>query len=263
MSARVCNPVSLTEIAKLRSPVVIRRQMSAGSSLARVKRDLFGPVDKQESKKFIDRQLAAQSAALSQKWGFDFAAGKPLLNHDQYKWERVPPTSAPACFVEMVTLTRTAHLVPQSSTSAEDLLDQRAERENGSLYRHHQSSPIIGSSPASVSGSDSDSDCSFGSAVRTYPLALQSEAIASVTTASTTTGKSPSSAGATINRAKLQPRITDFLKERKRLSTGSPKPTAAKKARQMLMPSSSASSSNMSLASPSNAAAQPQQQQDH
>lgn len=257
MSARVCNPVALSEISKLRSPVVIRRPMSTGISMARVKRDLFGPVDKQESKNFIDRQLAAQSAALSQKWGFDFAAGKPLLNHDQYKWERVPPTSAPACFTEMVTLTRTAHLVPQSSTSAEDLLDQRAERENGSLFRLQLS---ISSPAAPVSESDSESDCSFET-VRTYPLVLQSETIASVTTASTTTGASPSSS-APVNRTKRQPRITDFLKERKRLSTGTPKPTVAKKARQMLMPSSASSSSSSSpLPSPSNAAAQ--QLQDH
>lgn len=254
MSARVCNPVALSEITKLRSPAVVRRPTMSGSSisLARVTRNLFGPVDKEEAKNFIDRQLAAQSDALSKKWGFDFAAGQPLQNHDQYKWERVPPTSAPACFAEMVTLTRAAHFLPQSATIAEDLLDQRAERENGTLYRHPLSSI---SSPASVSGSDSESDCSFET-VRTYPLVLRSETIASVTITATTTTSSSSSAStspspATINRAKRQQRITDFLKERKRLSTGTPKSTAAKKARQMLMPSS---------ASSSNATAQ---QQDH
>lgn len=51
MSARVCNPVALSEIAKLRSPAVVRKPMTNSISLARVKRDLFGPVDKQESKK--------------------------------------------------------------------------------------------------------------------------------------------------------------------------------------------------------------------
>lgn len=255
MSARVCNPVALSEIAKLRSPAVVRRPTMSSSSisLARVKRDLFGPVDKQEAKNFIDRQLAAQTDALSKKWGFDFASGQPLQNHDQYKWERVPPTSAPACFAEMVTLTRAAHFVPQSATIAEDLLDQRAERENGTLYRHPSSSIR---SPASVSGSDSESDCSFET-VRTYPLVLRSETIAPVTitatTSTSTASTSPSTA--TINRAKRQQRITDYLKERKRLSSGAPKSTAAKKARQMLMPSS-ASSSSMS----SNATAQ---QQDH
>lgn len=257
MSARVCNPVALSEIAKLRSPAVVRKPMTNSISLARVKRDLFGPVDKQESKNFIDRQLAAQNDALSKKWGFDFTAGEPLQNHEQYQWERVPPMSAPACFTGMVTLTRGAHRVPQSSTISEDLLDQRAERENASLYRH----PSSISSPASVSGSDSESDCSFET-VRTHPLVLRSETIVSINTASTTTITSSSTPSfpATVNRAKRQQRITDYLKERKRLSTGAPKSTAAKKARQMLLTSASPSAaSSISSSSSANATAQ----QDH
>lgn len=258
MSARVCNPVALSEIAKLRSPAVVRKPMTSSISLARVKRDLFGPVDKQESKNFIDRQLAAQNDVLSKKWGFDFTAGEPLQNHEQYQWERVPPTSAPACFSGMVTLTRVAHTLPQSATISEDLLDQRAERENGNLYRHHSS--MIISASTSVSGSDSESDCSFET-VRTYPLVLRSETIASTITAttatSTTSNSTTSPFPATANRAKRQQRITDYLKERKRLSTGAPKSTAAKKARQMLI--SSAPSSSMSSSpspSPSSATAQ-------
>lgn len=258
MSARVCNPVALSEIAKLRSPAVVRKPMTSSISLARVKRDLFGPVDKQESKNFIDRQLAAQNDVLSKKWGFDFTAGEPLQNHEQYQWERVPPTSAPACFSGMVTLTRVAHQLPQSATISEDLLDQRAERENGNLYRHHSS--MIISASTSVSGSDSESDCSFET-VRTYPLVLRSETIASTitaTTATSTTSSTTSPFPATANRAKRQQRITDYLKERKRLSTGAPKSTAAKKTRQMLI-SSAPSSSMSSTPSPSPSSATAQQ----
>lgn len=258
MSARVCNPMAMSELAKLRSPAVGRKPISNSISLARVKRDLFGPVDKQESKNFIDRELAAHNEVLSKKWGFDFGTGEPLKNHEQYQWERVPPTSAPACFTGMMTITRVAHVMPPNSTTSEDLLDQRAERENGNVY--HRS--ILGS-PASVSGSDSESDCSFNT-VRTYPLVLRSEtsaitAKAAVTT-SNTSSNSSSSFPASANRAKRQQRITDYLKERKRLSTSSPKSSAAKKARQMLTSSSSPSTSSMSSSA---AAAMPSAQQDH
>lgn len=235
MSARVCNPVVLSEIAKLRSPAMVRKPMSSSISLARVKRDLFGPVDKQETKNFIDQQLAAQNNALSKKWGFDFSAGEPLKHHDQYQWERVPPTSAPACFAGMVTLTRVAHVVAQSSTSSEDLLDQRAERENGNLYRT-PSTRSVGSS-ASVSGSDSESEISFETA-RTYPLVLRSDTIMTTASASSVSSNS-SSFPASANRAKRQQRITDYLKERKRLSTGAPKSIATKKARHMHLSSAS------------------------
>lgn len=263
MSARVCNPMAMTEIAKLRSAGVGRNPISNIISLARVKRNLFGPVDKQESKKFIDRELAAHNEALSKKWGFDFGTGQPLQKHEQFQWERVPPTSTPACFNGMMTITRVAHVVPPSSTSSEDLLDQRAERENGNVY--HRS--ILGS-PASVSGSDSESDCSFDT-VRTYPLVLRSEtsaitATAAVTISTATTATSSNSSSsfpASANRAKRQQRITDYLKERKRLSTSSPKSTVAKKARQML--ASSCSSSPSSATSSMSSSAMPSAQQNH
>lgn len=234
MSARVCYPEALSEFAKLRSPAVVRRPLSSSSSLARVKRDLFGPVDKQETKNFVDRQLAAQNEVLSKKWGFDFSAGEPLQQHDQYQWERVPPTLAPACFTGMVTLTRVAHVVSQGSTSSENLLDQRAERENGNVYHRTQT----------ISGSDSESDSSFET-VRTHPLVLRSDTIATSATASSVSSIT-SSFPAGANRAKRQPRITDFMPERKRSSTGAPKSSVpAKKARLILMPSASAAHSSV------------------
>lgn len=248
MSARVCNPMAMADIVKLRSPATIRKPTNS-ISVARVKRALFGPVDTQESKNFIERELAAQNKALSKKWGFDFGTGQPLQNHGQYQWERVPPTSAPTCFNGMLTITRGAHVMPPSSTASEDLLDQRAERENGNVYR-----PIL-VSPASVSGSDSESECSFET-VRTYPLVLRSETSAITARAAVITSNtsSRSSFPAVAIRAKRQQRITDFLKERKRLSTSSPKSTVAKKARQMkdgqTSPSSSSMSSSVTAAMP-------------
>lgn len=54
MSAKVYNPMILSEISTLRSPAIGRRPAptsAARITAARVKRDLFGPVDKEDSKK--------------------------------------------------------------------------------------------------------------------------------------------------------------------------------------------------------------------
>lgn len=239
MSARVCNPMVLSEISKLRSPAVHRRPATASNiSAARVKRDLFGPVDKEDSKKFIERELAAHNEVLSKKWGFDFRAGQPINDNDQFQWERVPPTSAPGCFTGMVTLTRAAHVVPQASTSLEDMLDQKVERE----HRNNCFKSL--GSPASASGSDSEMDSC--EAVRTYPLVLRSESLTTIASCTTTSLRSSSSLSssfpASAKRVKRQQRITDYLQERKRIVSGAPIPSLAKKARHMLNSSSSGAS---------------------
>lgn len=233
MSAKVYNPMILSEISTLRSPAIGRRPAVATARItaARVKRDLFGPVDKEDSKKFIERELAAQNEVLSKKWGFDFRSGEPLQNHEQYQWERVPPTSAPSCFVGgMVALTRAAHVITPASTASEDLMDQRAERENGSRFTASNTA----SSPA---GSDSEEM----DIVVTHPLAKIG---ASLNT--TVSSSSSSSFPASATRARRQQRITDYLKERKRLSSSAPKVALAKRARQMLSSGTSPSSSALS-----------------
>lgn len=238
MSAKVYNPMILSEISTLRSPAIGRRPAptsAARITAARVKRDLFGPVDKEDSKKFIERELAAQNDVLSKKWGFDFRSGEPLQNHEQYQWERVPPTSAPSCFVGgMVALTRAAHVVG-TATASEDLMDQRAERENGSCFS-------TTTTAAAASGASSDAE--MDAPVLTHPLAK----IASSSSATTTviSLSSSSSFPASATRARRQQRITDYLKERKRLSSSAPKVALAKRARQMLSGSPTASSSSSS-----------------
>lgn len=230
MSAKVYNPMILSEISTLRSPAIGRRPAAATARItaARVKRDLFGPVDKEDSKKFIERELAAQNEVLSKKWGFDFRSGEPLQNHEQYQWERVPPTSAPSCFVGgMVALTRAAHVITPA-TASEDLMDQRAERENGSCF---SAATAAASSPA---GSDSDEM----DVVVTHPLAKIGASL------TTTSSSCPSSFPASATRARRQQRITDYLKERKRLSSSAPKIALAKRARQMLSSGTSPSSAS-------------------
>lgn len=233
MSAKVYNPMILSEISTLRSPALGRRPTTAARiTAARVKRDLFGPVDKEDSKKFIERELAAQNDVLSKKWGFDFRTGEPLQHHEQYQWERVPPTSAPSCFVGgMVALTRAAHVV--ASTTSEDLMDQRAERENGSCFSSATAASATAASPTFSAGSDSEK-----MDVVTHPLAKIGASLTS-----------SSSFPASATRAQRQQRITDYLKERKRLSSSAPKVALAKRARQMLSSGASSTASSSSQSS--------------
>ncbi|GAB1865833.1 Cyclin-dependent kinase inhibitor 1-like protein [Camponotus japonicus] len=90
MSARVLNPVMMTEIS---------RNLGGGgggggraapsrAALARVRRDLFGPVDHAAARALAERELRAQSLLDAERWGFEFKLGIPRKN-SRYEWEEV------------------------------------------------------------------------------------------------------------------------------------------------------------------------------
>ncbi|KYN38215.1 hypothetical protein ALC56_07255 [Trachymyrmex septentrionalis] len=92
MSARVLNPAMMTEIS---------RNLSSGggggggngraapsrAALARVRRDLFGPVDHAAAQALAERELRAQSQLDANRWGFNFQKGAPLKSNSRYEWE--------------------------------------------------------------------------------------------------------------------------------------------------------------------------------
>ncbi|KYN15429.1 PREDICTED: cyclin-dependent kinase inhibitor 1C [Trachymyrmex cornetzi] len=90
MSARVLNPAMMTEIS---------RNLSSGgggsggraapsrAALARVRRDLFGPVDHAAARALAERELRAQSQLDANRWGFNFQVGAPLQSNSRYEWE--------------------------------------------------------------------------------------------------------------------------------------------------------------------------------
>ncbi|KYN00674.1 PREDICTED: cyclin-dependent kinase inhibitor 1B [Cyphomyrmex costatus] len=91
MSARVLNPAMMTEIS---------RNLSSGgggggggravpnrAALARVRRDLFGPVDHEAARALAERELRAQSQLDADRWGFNFQVGAPLESNSRYEWE--------------------------------------------------------------------------------------------------------------------------------------------------------------------------------
>lgn len=179
MSARVLNPLLISELYK-KSPKV-RCHMPHTNQLAKVKRDLFGPVDREACNRFAENELANIQLASSERWGFDFARCTPISDNKKYIWERVPPTNP-----GMYTIIRGAHSRETSTTPSYNdlLLDERANRAN--MERMDLCGDEVNSSDESL--------CSSPTSV--VPTLIVSP-----------------------KRGKQrQPKITDYLKERKRLA---------------------------------------------
>ncbi|XP_037036174.1 cyclin-dependent kinase inhibitor 1 [Bradysia coprophila] len=180
MSARVLNPLFMSELYK-KSPKV-RCHMPSTNQLAKVKRDLFGPVDREACKRFAENELANLQLAANERWGFDFAQCVPIPDNKKYIWERVPPTNP-----EMYTIIRAAHLRETSTAPNYNdlLLDERANRAN--MERMDLCGDEVNSSDESLCNSPTS----------TVPVLIVS----------------PGKRG-----KQRQPKITDYLKERKRLA---------------------------------------------
>lgn len=85
MSARVLNPAMMTEMSRNLGG---GRTVPSRAALARVRRDLFGPVDHAAARALAERELRAQSALDTERWGFDFHLEIPKSN-SRYEWELV------------------------------------------------------------------------------------------------------------------------------------------------------------------------------
>lgn len=89
MSARVLNPAMMTEISRnLGGSGGGGRAVPNRAALARVRRDLFGPVDHAAARALAERELRAQSLLDAERWGFDFRLEVPKAN-SRYEWEPV------------------------------------------------------------------------------------------------------------------------------------------------------------------------------
>ncbi|XP_031834771.1 cyclin-dependent kinase inhibitor dacapo [Nomia melanderi] len=87
MSARVLNPAMMTEMSRNLGG---GRTAPSRAALARVRRDLFGPVDHAAARALAERELRAQSILDAERWGFDFHLEIPRAN-SRYEWELVTP----------------------------------------------------------------------------------------------------------------------------------------------------------------------------
>lgn len=66
------------------------------TTLDGVRRNLFGCTDREENRRFVERELARQLELDSQRWGFDFANEKPLAGTQRFAWQLVPASTIPA-----------------------------------------------------------------------------------------------------------------------------------------------------------------------
>lgn len=66
------------------------------TALDGVRRNLFGCTDREENRRFVERELARQLELDSQRWGFDFANETPLPGAQRFAWQLVPASAVPA-----------------------------------------------------------------------------------------------------------------------------------------------------------------------
>lgn len=66
------------------------------TALDGVRRNLFGCTDREENRRFVERELTRQLELDSQRWGFDFANEKPLPGTQRFAWQLVPASAVPA-----------------------------------------------------------------------------------------------------------------------------------------------------------------------
>lgn len=112
MTARIFNPVTMSEMQRMlrgaggsggvvfpesvgQSPAAFASLHTPdGSAVARVRRVLFGPVDHEGTRRFVDKELALQKERDSERWGFDFVLEKERTRGpgtSRYIWRRVAP----------------------------------------------------------------------------------------------------------------------------------------------------------------------------
>ncbi|XP_011304310.1 cyclin-dependent kinase inhibitor 1 [Fopius arisanus] len=87
MSARVMNPGTMSEMRNLGGG---KRATPNRDALARVRRDLFGPVDHAAARALAERELKEQSVMDAKRWGFDFRLEMPTDN-SRYDWQVIEP----------------------------------------------------------------------------------------------------------------------------------------------------------------------------
>ncbi|CAK1589015.1 unnamed protein product [Parnassius mnemosyne] len=87
------------------------------TALEGVRRNLFGCTDREENRRFVERELARQLELDGQRWGFDFTNEKPLPGTQRYTWQLVPASSVPAALRRSpITITTPKPSAPSQET---------------------------------------------------------------------------------------------------------------------------------------------------
>lgn len=286
MGAQVYNQM-IQRVHQPPAPPRIKTSMRpALSRVNRVKCNLFGKVESDVVKQFVDQKIKEQIDSKSKKWGFDFANGRPMAD-SSIDWRPVSadvPVAAPA----MITLTNAAHVIPKAarrvlairrsnSTSSngsssssssilsrplsmEELMDERARRANEGERREDgvdSNCPLDESfstastlSPAEATAAAVTSEESDSEAIDTYPTPRSSARLLRKLRRSGSPQRTATAEAASPPPRLRQPQITEFMKERKRLSSSAAASVvriSAKKVRLMVDgPSSSSAGASTS-----------------
>ena len=90
------------------------------TALEGVRRNLFGCTDREENRRFVERELARQLELDSQRWGFDFANEKPLATSQRFAWQLVPASTIPAALRRSpITITTPATNAPKQEAKVQ------------------------------------------------------------------------------------------------------------------------------------------------
>lgn len=90
------------------------------TSLDGVRRNLFGCTDREENRRFVERELARQLELDSQRWGFDFANEKPMPGTGRFAWHLVPAATVPVALRRAPVTTAANLTVPQQNAPAQE-----------------------------------------------------------------------------------------------------------------------------------------------
>nr|XP_021207673.1 uncharacterized protein LOC101739436 isoform X2 [Bombyx mori] len=86
------------------------------TALDGVRRNLFGCTDREENRRFVERELARQLELDSQRWGFDFANEQPLPGIQRFAWQLVPASAVPVALRRSPITTS----MPKQNTSTQE-----------------------------------------------------------------------------------------------------------------------------------------------
>ncbi|XP_058789620.1 uncharacterized protein LOC131663300 [Phymastichus coffea] len=236
MSARVMNPALMTEMSSKLSVVVASSQASGSAgqpsvgrvapsraALARVRRDLFGPVDHAAARAYAEHELRTQSLLDSERWGFDFRLELPKSEaNSRFVWQ---PVTTEDLVPEPYALRGMPYLRRQSPAAP-----SKSAHRSPRPARSCESSPVAVANSALMLLESGESPSPTGGqlkmqlAERTPPqesrVPLGGEktpdvvpAIAELTVRSTPAQAQPTTPALSTRK---QAAITDFMKSRKR-----------------------------------------------
>lgn len=93
------------------------------------RRNLFGPVDREQLQAEYQTALRKDLEEASQRWGFDFILDKPLASSD-FQWERIPGSKVPLLYRSCMLDQRQAEVQSMATIKEGRVEVAQSEKEN-------------------------------------------------------------------------------------------------------------------------------------